>query len=469
MLKRRDARKSLINFTEYTYDRYRTAQHHRVIAEQLERIEKREIDRLMLFVPPRHGKSELASIRFPAWYLGRNPQTQFISASATAELAGDFGRSVRNTLNSQEYRALFDTRLSEDSSAKGKWHTDRGGVYYSIGVGGSLLGRGGDVIFIDDPFASMEDAQSELKRKRVYDWYNGTLYNRLQPGGAIVLIGHRMHEDDLQGQLLQQQAAGGDTWEVVELPALDDTEENALWPEAYPVEALKRIKQTTIPRYWSALYQQKATPEEGDYFRSEWFEYYDTPPKNLRIYGASDYAVTHEGGDYTVHVVCGVDRDDNVYILDLYRKQATSDVWVLELLRLIDKWKPLTWAEEQGQIIKSLDPIIKKMMRSKKIYCHREQFTSVADKPTRARSFQAMMSMGLVHFPRGAAFLADLEHELLTFQGKHDDQVDALALIGRMLDKLISGKPEKKKQKPRDRWDKAFATAEGGSNHWKTT
>ena len=462
------ARGNLISFTEYTYDRYRTAEHHKIIAGQLERIERREIDRLMLFVPPRHGKSELASIRFPAWYLGRNPATQFISASATADLASDFGRSVRNTMISQEYGNLFETTLSEDSKAKGKWHTSQGGIYYSVGVGGSLLGRGGDVVFIDDPFATMEDAESELKRKKLWNWYNGTLYNRLQPGGAIVLIGHRMHEDDLQGRLLEQQAAGGDSWEVVELPALDDQEENALWPEAYPVEALKRIKQTTIPRYWSALYQQKPTPDEGDYFKSDWFEYYDEPPKNLRIYGASDYAVTHEGGDYTVHVVCGVDQEDNVYVLDLYREQATSDVWVLEFLRLIKKWKPLTWAEEQGQILKSLDPIIKKMMRAKKIYCHREQFPSVADKPTRARSFQAMMSMGMVHFPRYAPWLAELEHELLTFQGKHDDQVDALALIGRMLDQMVSGKREKKQKKPVDRWDRAFSKAEQGESDWKT-
>lgn len=469
LLARREARENLIAFTEYTYDRYRTAEHHKIIAGQLERVERGEIDRLMLFVPPRHGKSELASIRFPSWVLGRNPEKQFISVSATAELAGDFGRMVRNTIQDREYGLLFDTKLSEDSKSKGKWHTENGGIYYSVGVGGSLLGRGGDYVLIDDPFATMEQAQSELYRKRLWDWYVGTLYNRLQPGGAIVIIGHRMHEDDLQGMLLEQQAASGDKWEVVELPALNEDETVSLWPEAFTPDDLKRIKSVTIPRFFSALYQQKPTPDEGEYFKEHWFNYYDEVPNSLRVYGASDYAVTNKGGDYTVHIVAGVDTDDNIYILDLYREQSTSDVWVIELLRLINKWKPLNWAEEQGQIIKSLDPIIKKLMNEERVYCAREQFPSVADKPTRARSIQARSSMGRVYLPRSAEWLPEFMHELLTFDaGKHDDIVDAFALIGRMLDKMVSAKKEKKKTGPSDRWAKAFAREEGGGSSWKT-
>jgi hypothetical protein len=169
----------------------------------------------MLLVPPRHGKSELASKRFPAWFLGRQPERQFISVSATAELANDFGRDVRNVIYSPEYRALFDTELAEDSQARGKWHTSAGGIYYSVGIGGAVLGRGADVILIDDPFSTMEDALSDVARKTVWDWYTGTAYNRLMPGGAIVVINHRMHEDDLSGRLLAQAAAGGDHWEVV--------------------------------------------------------------------------------------------------------------------------------------------------------------------------------------------------------------------------------------------------------------
>jgi len=182
--------------------RYRTAAHHRVIAGHLERIERGEIDRLMLLVPPRHGKSELASHRFPAWYLGRQPHSQFLSVSATESLATDFGRAVRNTIDSPDYRSIFSTTLAEDSQAKGKWHTSEGGIYYAVGIDGGVLGRGGDVVLIDDPYATMKDAMSELTRKNVWDWYTGTIYNRLQPGGAIIVINHRMHEDDLSGKLL---------------------------------------------------------------------------------------------------------------------------------------------------------------------------------------------------------------------------------------------------------------------------
>ena len=150
--------------------------------------------------------------------------------------------------------------------AKGKWHTSAGGVYYSVGIGGTVLGRGAHVMLIDDPFASMDEALSEATRKKVWDWYTGTAYNRLMPGGAIVVISHRMHEDDLAGRLLAQQPAGGDRWEVVELPAIDD-HGMALWPEAYPIAALERIRLNTQPRFWSALYQQRPTPDTGDYSR----------------------------------------------------------------------------------------------------------------------------------------------------------------------------------------------------------
>jgi hypothetical protein len=241
---RRSAKTSLISFTEYTYRRYETATIHRQIAEQLERVERGEIDRLMLLVPPRHGKSELASRRFPAWFLGKHPEKQFISASASATLAEDFGRDVRNLIASQEYAQIFDTRLAEDSQAKGRWMTSENGSYYACGVGSALMGRGAHVFLIDDPFGSMAEARSEVERKGVHNWYQGTVYNRLEKNGAIVIINHRMHHADLSGMLLDQQAAGGDRWEVVELKALSPSGE-ALWPEKFDEEALDRIKRNS--------------------------------------------------------------------------------------------------------------------------------------------------------------------------------------------------------------------------------
>lgn len=410
-----------------------------MICEQLERVERGEIDRLMLMIPPRHGKSELASKRFPPWLLGRKPADQIIAVCATADFASDFGRDVRNIMNSAEYKALFDTRLAEDSQSKGKWHTNAGGVYYSVGVGGVLMGKGANTLLIDDPFASMTDALSEKTRNNVWDWYTGSAYNRLMPGGAIVLINHRMHEDDLCGRLLAQQAAGGDKWEVVQLPAINENHE-ALWPEAYPIQALERIKKNTLPRFWSSLYQQNPTPDDGTFFLRDWIRWYDEAPKHLRTYGASDYAVSDGKGDYTVHGVVGVDPDDNLYVLDWWRKQTTSDVWIDAVLDLMQRWEPLAWAEEQGQILKSLGPFIDKRQRERKVWCHRVPYTSASDKPTRARSIQARMAMGKVYFPRNQPWAEDLVTELLRFPaGKNDDAVDVLSLFGRMLNDMAKG------------------------------
>lgn len=471
LLSRIEASQSLIAFTEYTYDRYRTAEHHRLIAGHLERIERGDIDRLMLLVPPRHGKSELASKRFPAWLLGRAPHKQFISTSATAELAADFGREVRNIIGSPEYKAVFNTALAEDSQAKGKWHTSSGGVYYSVGVGGSVLGRGGDVILIDDPFGSMREAQSELERKTVWDFYTGTLYNRLMPGGAIVVINHRMHEDDLCGRLLAQQGAGGDKWEVVELPAINDSGD-PLWPDQYSLSALERIRKNTLPRDWSALYQQRPAPEEGDYFQSDWLKPYDKLPdrSTMRVYGGSDYAVTADGGDYTVHAVVGVDPDGRMYLLDLWRAQASSDVWIEAFCNLVLKHKPIEWAEETGQIKASLGPFIDRRQRERKAYVKRTQFPTRGDKSIRAQSMRGRMALEGLYVDQRAPWFADFRSELLSFPaGKHDDQVDAIGLIGQLLDKIIAGSKPRPNEKPQtDRWERAFNRADNGSTNWKT-
>ncbi len=451
LLRRTDATTSLIAFTEYTFSRYRTAPHHKYIAQQLERVERGDVDRLMLLIPPRHGKSELASRRFPAWYLGRHPERQFLSVSATADLATDFGRDVRNLINSVEYQRIFENvRLAEDSQARGKWNTQIGGIYYALGIGGHLMGRGADVMLIDDPFSSMEDALSEQVRKTTWEWYTGTAYNRLQPGGAIVVINHRMHEDDLSGRLLAQQAAGGDRWEVVELPAISDRGE-ALWPDAYPIEALERIKSNTFPRFWSALYQQRPAPDDGTFFLSAWLKPYVTAPERatLAVYGASDYAVTADGGDFTVHVVVGIDPEGHMYLLDMWRKQAESKEWVEAFCDLVKRWKPHEWAEEQGQINAALGPFIDEEQRKRQAYVYRSTFPTRHEKAIRARSIQGRMAVDGLYVPQYAAWMADLRSELLSFPaGKHDDIVDALGLVGQLLNRI--GKGQKPEEKTRD-------------------
>lgn len=497
------ARRGLLAFTRFTFPNYRPAPHHSLITDTLDAVCRGEKKRVMIFMPPRHGKSELASKRFPAFFLGKNPDKNIIAASYNSDLAGDFGREVRNIVDSKRYRALFDVSLSSDSKAANRWHTNKRGMYTAAGVGTATTGRGAHVLLIDDPLKDRAEADSDVIREKVWRWYTSTAYTRLESDidqqeildddwlwrefqadveagkaerfeGAIILVMTRWNEDDLGGRLLKQQDEGGERWEILELPAISMAPggtEQALWPQKYSLERLAKIRTVIGTRDWSALYQQRPAPEEGLYFKREWMRYYSQVPQHLRVYGASDYAVTADGGDYTVHVVVGFDPDDNIYLLDIWRQQTESNVWIDVFCDLVKKHKPLNWAEEQGQIKKSIGPYLERAMREKKAYCAREQFPSVADKPTRARSFQARMASGKVYFPLGEPWLADLENEMFSFPaGVHDDQVDALGLIGLMLDKMVGLTVKSDKQNPEDRWSRAFKRREGGdASKWKTS
>jgi predicted phage terminase large subunit-like protein len=203
-------------------------------------------------------------------------------------------------------------------------------------------------------------------------------------------------------------------------------------------------------RNWSALYQQEPTPESGDYFKQEWIRWYDRMPPvdQMRIYGASDYAVTAQGGDYTVHGIAGVDPSDDLYLLDLWRDQTASDVWVENGLDLMERWRPIMWAEENAQIEKGVGPFINKRQAERRLFfCYRKQFSSALNKATKAQSIRGRMAMGKVYLPRRAPWAADMVSELLRFPaGKNDDQVDVLSLFGRMLDSLIPGQVPKSEE-----------------------
>lgn len=442
------AKRGLLAFTEYTNPLYQRAAHHELIAEKLEAVERGEIDRLMIFMPPRHGKSELASKRFPAWCLGRNPKRQIIAASYNSDLANDFGRNVRNLVAEPEFAQVFtNVTLAPDSQAANRMNTNHGGTYVAAGVGTAVTGRGAHIALIDDPFKDREEADSERRRELVWDWYRSTLYTRLMPGGAIVLIQTRWHEDDLAGRLLEQER---DQWEVLELPALHP-ERGALWPEWYPVEALERIRETIGPREWSALYQQQPQPDEGTFFKREWFGTWDKLP-DCRYYMTSDYAVTDGGGDYTVLTVWGVDSEGQVYRADQWKGQTSSDQWIERQLDLIARWQPLCCFGEGGVIQKAIEPVLRRRMRERRVFCRMEWLPSVSDKPTRARSFQAMAAQGRIKFERGA----DLSEFLVFPAGKHDDEVDTASLIGRAIDQahpaIVAG--QKKDVRRKDRWDR---------------
>ncbi|WP_439684855.1 Terminase large subunit gp17-like C-terminal domain-containing protein [Cupriavidus oxalaticus] len=466
LLARRRARAGLVDFTTYTKPGFLVGEHHKEIAEALESVERGECDRLMIFAPPRHTKSELASRRFPAWFLGRNPDKQLICATYSGDFALDFGREVRGIVGSEEFHALFpDVGLDADSRAANRWHTTQGGVSVYVGVGGPITGRGAHIALIDDPFKNREEADSETRRETVWNWYTSTLRTRLMPGGAIILILTRWHEDDLAGRLLERGAPG--EWKVVELPAIRDEgkpTERALWPEWYPLDALRRIKADIGPRDWSALYQQKPQPDEGTFFQRGWFKEWQTLPK-LSIYGTSDYAVSADKGDYTVHRVWGVASNGDLYRLGGWRGQTTSDVWIEQLIDLMAEHKPLAWFGESGVIQKAIEPMLIRRMRERNTFCRLEWLPSITDKPTRARGFQARAAMGTVWMEPGA----DVS-EFLTFPaGKHDDDVDTASLIGRALDEAHPAVLSATEQKPKgDRWSRIFDKSDSEEDSWRT-
>lgn len=295
------------------------------------------------------------------------------------------------------------------------------------------------------------------------------------------LVSHntRWHEDDLAGRLLEDMKAGGDSWDVISLPAIAEEDDplgrvpgQPLWPDWEDEEALSRKRRAVGPRDWSALYQQRPAPEDGDYFKVEWLKPYDIAPdpKLMRIYGGSDYAVTADGGDYTVHAVVGLDPEGRMFLLDLWRKQAASDEWVEAFCRLVRKWKPLGWAEEQGQIKSGVGPFLDRRQRELQAYVFREQFPTRGDKAIRAQSIRGRMAQEGLYVPTKADWYPALRSELLAFPaGKHDDQVDALGLVGQLLNKMSLGAVPAEPEKPKNATGYRAMRESAASGDWKAS
>lgn len=462
----------LLSYCAIQWPGYRIGRHHRRIAEALQRVEAGECRRLIITMPPRHGKSMLASEYFPAWYLGRNPGHSIIAATYSQDLADDFGRRVRAQIADPLFGAVFPgAKIAGDSSSVKRLHVESAGdeagaqrgAYFAVGAGGPLTGRGAHLLLIDDPIKGREEADSELARRRLRDWYTSTAYTRLMPGARIVLIQTRWHEDDLAGWLLREHSHEG--WEVLSLPAIGEAGE-ALWPEQYPLDVLNRIKASIGDRDWQALYQQSPTNDSGGYFQRAWLREWERLPAKITYYGASDYAVTADAGDYTVHRIWGIDPAGVLYRVDGWRGQTASDEWIERKLDLIQRYKPQAWFGEAGVIQKAVEPMLIRRMRERGIFCRMEWVPSIHDKPTRCRGFQARASMGAVRFEPGAEV-----DEFVRFPaGRHDDEVDVAGLIGRALDEahpaIAAAVPV---VRPKiDRWARAFGDHGEGSDTWKT-
>ena len=301
---------SFLEFVKAMWPEFITGKHHKIIAEKLERVSRGELKRLIINMPPRHTKSEFASYLFPAWMIGKNPNMKIIQATHTTELAVGFGRKVKNLLDRDDYREIFsDTKLAVDSKASGRWDTDRGGMYYAVGVGSNLAGRGGDLIVIDDPH-SEQTAMSTNGFDDAWDWYTGGPRQRLQPNGAIVLVMTRWSEKDLTGQLVRSQGRDkdADQWEIVELPAIMPSG-SSCWPEYWPLTDLEAVKASIPVSKWNAQYQQNPTGDETSILKREWWNLWEKSQVPSLEYVIQSYDTAfskRESADFSAITTWGV-------------------------------------------------------------------------------------------------------------------------------------------------------------------
>lgn len=486
LLARRKARASLVEYAKYIdvpgapvgededaedFLRVETslAQHHVLILEAAQRCIDKRNGRLMLLMPPGSAKSTYGSVVVPSWAMGRKPGFKVIGVSYGSDMARKFGRRTRSIIKQKKYQALFSTALSSESSAADEWALTNSSEYMSGGILSGITGNRADLVVVDDPFKGRQDADSEVIRARTIAEYEESVLTRLKPGGSVIVINTRWHEGDLSGSILPENYAGesgmimgrdGEEWEVICLAAKCERADDPLgrqigeylWPEWFGPDHWAKFER--LPRTWSALFQQRPAPDTGDYFHADWIRTVSSlpPVETLSIYGGSDYAVTPGKGDYTVHVVVGVDHEDRIWLLDLWRAQTASDVWVDSFCDLVQKWKPIGWAEETGQIKSGVGPWLVKRMLQRQAYVAREQFsTSHGNKAVRAQSIRGRMSLSGLYVKSDAPFLSDFKSELMSFPvGVHDDQVDALALVGQLMDRMVTGAAPKQPERQQE-------------------
>ena len=423
------ARDDLSFFLEYESDgMWKPAPHLNLLCKKLEDIEKGNINRLMVVMPPRHGKSEICSKKFPAWYLGKHPDHDVITSSYSADLALDFSEISRNTIRDKGH--IFGKKLSSETSAKKRWRLSgyRGGLTAS-GVGGPITGRGADVAIIDDPIKNWEEARSEVQREKIWKWYQTVLRTRLTPNGAIVLIMTRWHEDDLAGRLLK---AEGKKWDILHFPAIAEKKDilgrksgEALWPERYPLSELNDIKETMLKKLWLALYQgEPRTDEEGALWNYEMFRYVDEYPDLKRIVVAIDPAITNKKrSDETGIVVIGIDRAHYCYVLEDLSCKASPNGWAKIAVNAYKKYKAdriIGEVNQGGDMVGNTIRTIDKNVSYGSVRATR-------GKEIRAEPVMALYEQGKVYHLHG---LDKLENQLTTWDpetnNKSPDRLDAL-------------------------------------------
>lgn len=404
---------------------FELAAHHRLIVDRLEAVERGEILRLMIFMPPRHGKSLLATQLFCAWYLGRHPDRKIITSSYGQELSDDFGRQVRNLVSDPKHLAIFpECHLSADATSMKRFSTTAGGAYYAVGRGGAITGRGADLLLIDDPLKDAEEARSEPIRRGLFEWYTSVARTRLQPGGAIVLIQTRWHQDDLSGRLLRE--AGGKDWHQLCLPAIAEVDESfrhageALWPEKFPLADLAQIRKEVGGATWASLYQQRPAAAEGAIFKREWWRSYRESPKFNRVVQSWDTAFKSGAeNDYSACTTWGI-TDTGFYLLWYWRGRVEFPELKTRIKWLASEYKPNTILIEDRASGQSAIQELKYKTSLPIIAVKVDR-----DKISRAYAVTPLIESGRVFLPESAPWLADYVDDMASFpHSAHDDAVD---------------------------------------------
>jgi predicted phage terminase large subunit-like protein len=426
------AQTSFLDFCRYVWPEMIVGEHHRLIAEKLDRVVEGKCKRLMIAMPPRHGKSQMGSYLFPAYLMGRLPQSKLIVGSHTAELAQRFGRMIRNLVSEDRYRELFpQMTLSADSKAAGRWDTSQGGEAFFIGKGGAMTGRGGNIVILDD-ILDEQDALSDTAMDNTFEWYTSGPRQRLQPDGAIIVINTRWRTDDLTGRLLKMQGqARADSWEVLEFPAILPSGD-PLWPEYWKLEELEKVKTSIGVRKWNAQWQQTPTAEDGAILKREWWKRWpDTrPPAVEYVIQSYDTAYSKkETADYSVITTWGVffpnpDSGPNIILLGVCKGR-----WDFPELKRVAKDEYTHWKPDNVLIeAKATGITLQQEMRRMGIpvtMFNPGGRRAGQDKVSRANSVAPIFEAGMVWAP-DIDWADELIEECAAFpNGDHDDQVDS--------------------------------------------
>lgn len=418
------ARDNLLAHAKLMRWQYQTPDHIKRIAWKLEALEQRKIKRLMVFMPPRHGKSYLVNEIFPTWYIGKHPGEEVISTSYSQEVASGFGRKVRNMMLEPNYQLIFPgVAPSDDSHAAHRFSITSGGNYYAVGAGGPLTSRGASLIVIDDIHKNRAETQSEAILGRIKEWFGPVLYTRLAPNGVVVFIQTRWSEKDLPGHLLDTE---GDIWDVLSFPAISP-DGKALWPERFPLTTLEEIKRTIGSRDFNALYQQTPSAEEGALLLRKWWKFYKQVPTDLSFLGLSVDLSFSDGptNSFAVFQTWGR-RGADKFLLDQYRAQVDFTEQLGMFRACCAKWPDLNakWVEKKANgaaLISTLQREISGII----------PVEPRGSKENRAQAVSPQIEAGNVYLPDPsiAPWIGDFIEECAIFpNGVHDDQVDSMTM-----------------------------------------